>query len=106
MVRAGSEMLEDSHAAAASGLRDAHGAHEVLAAKMRGATERHEFAAGGERAHRHRVELDIEMLGARRIATASGERRRIKHDEIEPLLRVSQEFAGVALEKLDKWHRL
>src|ERR1700687_3949434 len=101
MVGAGTKAREQTHPAPRAALGDSHRADEILAAKVRRATEGHQEAARIERAERQRVEFDVEMLGAARLCAAACKWRRVERDQIETLVAFAQELARLAMYEAD-----
>src|SRR5580704_13688477 len=97
MVGAGAKARKQAHPPPRAALGDAHCTDEILAAKMRRATEGHQEAAWIERAERQRVEFDVEMFGAARVGAAARKWWWVEHDQIETLVALAQEFARVAV---------
>src|SRR5579872_3064366 len=91
MIGTGAKTRKQAHPASASALGDTHRTDEVFAAKVRGATEGHQEAARIKRAEGQRVEFDVEMFGAPRVGARARKWRRIKHDQIETLIALTQE---------------
>src|ERR1700730_13872379 len=101
MVGAGAKAREQAHPAPSAALGYSHRADEILAAKVRRATEGHQDAARIECAEGQRVEFDVEVLGAARVGAAARKWRRVERDQIETLIAFAQELARLAVYEVD-----
>src|ERR1700688_559421 len=97
MVGAGTKTLEQAHPASRAALSNAHRANEILAAKVRRATEGHQEAARIERTERERVEFDVQVLGAPCVTAAARKWWRVEHYQVETLLAPAQQLARLAM---------
>src|SRR5579863_6172597 len=98
MVAAWTKSFDEAKIAPRAPLRDPHGSEEIFAAEMRRATEGHQRAAGRDRAHRERVELDVKMSGAQAVLDTARKGRRIDNHDREFSVIRSKIFERVLLD--------